>query len=148
MAANRERYGLDADQVGLDVRDEAAHLQLFVYLTMAVVYGIVEAGVVDDLQLGRHAVRLEYLDGHLVERLVVDAIDRVVQRRVRVLDAVRRNVDLTRVRVGYFLLSSRRAARARRIRRRRRRRRSRRRRVEADAPLRRIQMGDVVRCLK
>ena len=61
---------------------------------MTVVDGKVVAIVEDNLQLGRRILRLQYLVGYLTKRLVIDAINRVVQCRVRVADAVRRNVDL------------------------------------------------------
>jgi hypothetical protein len=95
MLSERERDGLDADHVRLHVRDQTGALQLLVDLQVAVVDGEVVTVVEDDLQLGRYVVRLQDLEGDLVERLVVDAIDRVaVQRRVGVADAVRRDVDL------------------------------------------------------
>ena len=61
---------------------------------MAIVYGKVLTIVEDNLQFRRRIIGLEYLSCYFIQRLVINTIDCIVQRRVRVAYAVRRYVDL------------------------------------------------------
>ncbi len=74
------RYGLNADQVRLDMGDQSSQLELLVDLQVAVVDGVVVAVVEDDLQLWWRILRLQDLGGDLVQRFLVYSVDGLVQR--------------------------------------------------------------------
>ena len=74
------RYGLNADQIRLDMGDQSSQLELLVDLQVAVVDGVVVAVVEDDLQLWWRVLRLQDLGGDLVQRFLVYSVDGLVQR--------------------------------------------------------------------